>query len=75
MRHPGVGSRKEGIRLGVLGFVYFVGEQGMVLTQGCGVDLSTRINLDSHVFGSVTCGQLEPCKEGNLAIRGTFSIE
>ena len=47
----------------------------MVHDQGDCVDLSTRINLDGHLFGSVMCGQLEPGKEGNLASRGTFSIE
>ena len=47
----------------------------MLLAQGDGVDLSTTIDLNGYVFGSIMCGQLEPGKEGNLAIRGTFSKE
>ena len=27
------------------------------------------------MFGSIVCGKLKPGREGNLAIRGTFSIE
>ena len=75
MRHPGVGSRKEGIRLGVPGFVELVGEQGIILAHGDSVALSTRINLHGHVLYSVTCGQVQPAKEGNLAIGGTFGTE
>ena len=47
----------------------------MVLAQEDSVDLSTRIDLDGHVFDSFVYGQLESGKEGNLAIRGTFGIE
>ena len=47
----------------------------MVLAQGDGIDLSTRVNLDSHLFCFIAWGQLQPGKEGNLAIRETFGIE
>ena len=51
------------------------GKQGMVLAQGDGVNLSTKIDLYGHLFGSTVCGQLEPGIEGNFAIRGTVSAE
>ena len=57
-----------------------MGQEFLVLAQGDGVDLSTRVDLHSHQFGAIFCWKLEPGVKGYLAIRcalckqGTFGL-
>ena len=43
-----MGCRVKGARLGIPGFINFVGEKILVPAQGDGIHLSTRVYLHSH---------------------------
>ena len=61
--------------LGVPGVIKFMGEEVLVLAEGDGYDLSSRVYLHGHQFDAVSCGKLEPGIKGYLAIRCTLCKE
>ena len=67
-----MGSRSDGTGFGVPGVINFMGEELLVLSQGDGVDLNTRVYLDGHQFGAISCWELEPGIKRYLAIRCTL---
>ena len=64
-----MGSRALG--LGYWESINLWEEEFAVLAQGNGVDLSTRINLDSHQLSAIMGGKLKPVIKGYLAVRCT----
>ena len=47
----------------------------MVLTQGDGINLSTRVYFDSHALGSIVRRELRVGTEHNLSIGSALHVE
>ena len=75
MGHPGMGCGRQGIGLGEPGVIYLVGKKFAVPDQGDCVDLSTRINLDSHQLSAIVGGKLKSGIKGYLAIVCTLCVQ
>ena len=55
MEDPGVVSGDKGALFGVPGFIHFVEEYFLILAQGYGIPLSTRVDLYSHALHPILC--------------------
>ena len=68
-------SGKKGLCFVELGFSYLSGEEEVVLAQGDGINLSTRIYFDSHGLGSIMRRELKAGIECNLSIRSALHVD
>ena len=60
MGDPGIGRRAKGTGLGKPGLIDFVGVELLVLAQGDGIHLSTRVYLHGHQPHAILHGKLKP---------------
>ena len=74
-----MGSGAKGIGLWEPGLVDFMGEKLLLPSQGDGIYLSIRVDLNGHQLCTFNGGELEPGIERDLAVgcllsqQGTFS--
>ena len=63
-----MGSRAEGARLGEPGLINFMGVQLLVPAQGCRINFSTMVYLQSHQLNAMLDWGLKPHEKGNMAV-------